>query len=229
MDTPTPPPALKSDREQPPEGALTEAQLAEMLSGLESARRGGGLERLRELPSGTRLALALAATALGPAALVLGSGLKPELVGLELEWVLALVVLLLSGFAATRVVRSLSQPPPVSPWSPALTLVAVAVVLVPASPEVLTGVSAQGMPAHLVCAAIGAAFIGLSLLATWALRRSQDLLRGASAGALAGGAALAALLLHCPFVDSAHQAIGHVLPLVLAVVLAALVAGRARA
>ena len=41
MDTPTPPPALKSDRELPPEGALTEAQLAEMLSGLESARRGG--------------------------------------------------------------------------------------------------------------------------------------------------------------------------------------------
>ena len=72
MDTPTPPPALKSDREQAPEGALTEAQLAEMLSGLESARRGGGLERLRELPSGTRLALALAATALGPAALVHG-------------------------------------------------------------------------------------------------------------------------------------------------------------
>jgi hypothetical protein len=79
------------------------------------------------------------------------------------------------------------------------------------------------------CLAYGIAVASLVLALLFALYRGSVIISerasGASAGCVAGLAAVLALHAHCPAVDAVHLQIVHALPLVLAIVVGA-VAGR---
>lgn len=180
-------------------------------------------ERLRELPTGVRIALALGVASVIAAMMVLITGARGGEIGTPLTSVLlalcALVLLAVASFAVS--LRGVHQPP-LRRWT--WVVIAVALVL-PFALALIPPASLGVTVSSLACLSIGLATGTLVSVPVFLMQRASVPVLARASAALAGGGAIAyaVLELHCPSRDMTHLLVSHALVGTLLVAVSAVV------